>query len=74
MTTSLTVECEVHFARKARGRKVLEVGVITEPPLVPGRVPRVTKWMALAIRCDEYQGRTARSKAMPNGKTNSRIR
>ena len=53
MTTPLTVECEVHFTNQKRGRKVLEVGPAPGPSCSPGRLPRVTRWMALAIRCDE---------------------
>src|SRR5579885_258030 len=51
MTTTLTIEREVHFQAQARGRKELKVG--PEPPRPapdPGRVPRVARLMALAIR------------------------
>ena len=51
MTTTLTIEREVHFQAQARGRKQLRVG--PEPPRPapdPGRVPRVARRMALAIR------------------------
>ena len=51
MTTTLTIEREVHFQAQARGRKQLRVG--PEPPRpapAPGRVPRVARLMALAIR------------------------
>ena len=51
MTTTLTIEREVHFQAQARGRKQLRVG--PEPPRPapdPGRVPRVARLMALAIR------------------------
>jgi hypothetical protein len=51
---SLTVEREVHFNRTSRGRgyrKELRVG--PKPEVVePGRVPRVARLMALAIRFD----------------------
>ena len=51
MTTALTVECDVHFHRCARGRKELEPGPGPQPQsLPPGRVPRVARLMALAIR------------------------
>jgi hypothetical protein len=53
MKTPLTIECEVHFNRKGRGsRKVLETGPKPFRPAAPGRVPRVARLMALAIRCD----------------------
>ena len=49
MTTSLRIECEVHFQAQGRGRKEMRVG---PGPLVPapGRVPRVARWLALAHR------------------------
>jgi hypothetical protein len=51
--TPLTIECDVHFSRKGRGsRKVLENGPAPYRPPVPGRVPRVARLMALAIRCE----------------------
>jgi hypothetical protein len=51
MNTALTVECEVHFERQARGRQRLAEG--PEPQRPPaGRVPRVSRLMALALRFD----------------------
>src|SRR5262245_53253475 len=51
-TTTLTVEGSIHFGRKGRGaRKVLEAGPEPARP-EPGRVPRVARLMALAIRFD----------------------
>src|SRR5262249_59893488 len=54
MSKALTVERDVHFNRTSRGRgyrKELRVG--PEPEAVdPGRVPRVARLMALAIRFD----------------------
>jgi len=49
---TLTVEGTIHFGRKGRGaQKVLQSG--PEPvKSVPGRVPRVSRLMALAIRFD----------------------
>lgn len=53
LTTPLKIECEVHFDRRGRGsRKVLETGPRPFRPAEPGRVPRVARLMALAIRCD----------------------
>ena len=52
-TTPLKIECDVHFDRRGRGsRKVLETGPRPFRPAEPGRVPRVSRLMALAIRCD----------------------
>ena len=49
----LTIELPVHFQRCGRGsRKQMRSGVPT-PPLPPGRVPRVARLMALALRMDE---------------------
>jgi hypothetical protein len=53
MTTTLTIECDIHFDRKGRGsRKVLENGPRPHRLTEPGRVPRVARLMALAIRFD----------------------
>ena len=53
MSAPLTVECEVHFTRTGRGsRKVLASGPSPVRPKEPGRVPRVARLMALALRCD----------------------
>ncbi len=51
MSTPLTVESPVHFRRRGRGRRELVPGAATPPPLVPpGRVPRVARLAALAVR------------------------
>jgi hypothetical protein len=53
MSQPLTVQCVVHFQRAARGRKKVQEGPEPPPPHVaPGRVPRVSRFMALAIRFD----------------------
>lgn len=52
MTRPLTVECTVRFDRTAHGRK--QVRTDPEPELpAPGRITRVTKLMALAIRFEQ---------------------
>lgn len=52
--TPLTIECEIHFDRQGRGsRKVLENGPRPHRPTQPGRVPRVARLMALAIRFEQ---------------------
>jgi hypothetical protein len=50
-TRSLTVQCKVHFQQKRHGRRQMAVGVAPAPLIVPpGRVPRISRLMALAIR------------------------
>src|SRR5207302_4662620 len=53
MNEPRTVQCAVHFEREARGRKRIEPG--TEQPsagLPPGRVPRLARFLALALRLE----------------------
>jgi hypothetical protein len=53
MSTTLTIELPVHFHRTGHGsRKEMRSGADT-PALPPGRVPRVSRLMALALRLDE---------------------
>jgi hypothetical protein len=53
MSTTLTIELPVHFHRGGRGsRKELRCGAAAAS-LPPGRVPRVARLMALALRFDE---------------------
>ena len=52
MSTTLTIDLPVHFQRGGHGsRKEMRSGVQT-PALRPGRVPRVSRLMALALRFD----------------------
>ena len=49
--STLTIGGTVHFGRVGRGaRKVIREGAA--PPPVPGRIPRIARLMALAIRFD----------------------
>jgi hypothetical protein len=51
MSMPLTVECHIEFRRLAKGRKQMHEAPATPRPLVPpGRVPRVSRLMALALR------------------------
>jgi hypothetical protein len=51
MRESLTIECDVHFQRRDRGRKeLLEGAERRRPAPAPGRVPRVARLLALAHR------------------------
>jgi hypothetical protein len=54
MTTSLSVECSVHFRPQERGRKAILPGPKPKAPAVPpGRVPRVARLLALAHRFEQ---------------------
>ena len=49
----LRVECDVHFRLRHKGSKELHGGPRPpRPALPPGRVPRVARLMALALRLD----------------------
>ncbi len=53
MTAAITIEREVHFHRRGQGsRKELRDGPEPQRSVEPGRVPRVARMMALAIRFD----------------------
>jgi hypothetical protein len=53
MSTTLTIEVPVHFQHCGQGsRKQMRSGVAAVPD-PPGRVPRVSRLMALALRLDE---------------------
>jgi hypothetical protein len=53
MSLPLTIECCIEYRRLAKGRKQLQEAPATPRPVVPpGRVPRVSRWMALALRCE----------------------
>ncbi|MCB9838232.1 MAG: hypothetical protein H6813_02740 [Phycisphaeraceae bacterium] len=54
---SATVTKQVHFGVSDRGRRVLRMGVRAEAPSdARGRVPRVARLMALAIKFDRLLG------------------
>src|SRR5207248_6532963 len=52
MNEPKTVQCTVHFEREARGRKRIEPGADQPSALPPGRVPRLARFLALALRLD----------------------
>jgi hypothetical protein len=54
-TTTWTIERQVHFrhAGHGRGKQVQETPAPDEPELPKGRVPRVSKLMALALHLDD---------------------
>ncbi|GIW97566.1 MAG: hypothetical protein KatS3mg111_0899 [Pirellulaceae bacterium] len=51
MNESLKVTRKFHLARRQHGRKQLHDGVASDVPA--GRVPRIARLMALAIRCEK---------------------
>ncbi len=50
---STTITSRVHFRVEGKGRKRLRAGPAPEAPAFAGRVPRVARLMALAIRMDD---------------------
>jgi hypothetical protein len=52
VTKGITFQTKVHFRAGRNGRKHLETGETPTPAVEPGRVPRVSRMMALAIRFD----------------------
>jgi hypothetical protein len=50
----LTVHCRVNFGAEAKGRMNLRPGPLPPAPPIPcGRVPRIARLMALALRFDD---------------------
>ena len=54
MPTPVTIACSLHVRRRDRGRKMIEAGQ-HEPSraVAPGRLPRVTRLLALALRFEQ---------------------
>ena len=52
MNESLTIDLDAHFGRRAHGRRAPEIGKAPVAP-APGRVLRVARLMALAIRFEK---------------------
>jgi hypothetical protein len=52
MSDSLTVRCAIHVAKAARGRKTVEQGSESVVAAERGRVPRVARLLALALKLD----------------------
>lgn len=51
MTTGIQVETKVHFTSGSKGRRRLHAGPVA-PPVEVGRIPRITRMLALAHRFD----------------------
>ena len=52
MTTPIKIQTKLRFDRVRKGRKVLKLGGASQPE-VRGRIPRVTRLLALAHRFDK---------------------
>ena len=50
MSSSMTIACAFHIDRRNKGRQEMREGESPETPCERGRVPRVTKLLALAHR------------------------
>jgi hypothetical protein len=50
--STLTIQRDVHFSPHVRGRKALQAGPAPASAIEPGRVPRVSRLLALAHRFD----------------------
>lgn len=48
----LTITCPIHFQRGRNSRKAMIEGPPPEPDIQPGRVPRISRLMALALRLE----------------------
>lgn len=48
----ITVKRKVHFVRRERGRKTITDAPKPTDQVEPGRIPRISRLMALAIQCD----------------------
>jgi hypothetical protein len=53
MRTPWTIERQVHFSHRTKGRREVKPGPGPTRPAFPGRVPRVARLMALALRFDQ---------------------
>ena len=54
MNDGVRMEFDVHFTRASAGRLELRNGHAPAKPELPlGSIPRITKLMALALRCEE---------------------
>lgn len=56
MSAQLTHDYEFHVARERKGQKRVQEGRAKALPVPVGRIPRVAKLMALAIRLDGLVG------------------
>lgn len=70
MTRPITIESTIHFERRGRGRrKTVCSGEAPAPTPHVGRVPRIARFMALAIRFDRRLHKTNSPPVPAAGKT-----
>ena len=50
---TLVMKTKVHFVRRQRGHKCLKQGAAAPKAEASGRLPRITRLLALAIRFDQ---------------------
>jgi hypothetical protein len=50
MSEPITIQCDFHLQQREKGKKQLQVG--KQPEVPKGRVPRISRLMALAIKFD----------------------
>jgi hypothetical protein len=50
MSSTLVIECDAHFTQATHGRRELTEERPRQTAVAPGRVPRVARLMALALR------------------------
>jgi hypothetical protein len=53
MSTPFTIECAVHFQRRGRGKELRSGQEREDLPARPGRVSRIARLMALALRFEK---------------------
>jgi hypothetical protein len=53
MTNSMTIECAFHINRRSKGRQEIQAGEAPRTLCQRGRVPRVSKLLALAHRFED---------------------
>ena len=66
--SGFTIQAKVHFRSGARSKKELRTGEVRSP-MPAGRVPRISRLMALAIRID----RLVRDRVVPDYATAARL-
>ncbi len=54
VSSGITLECKIHLENGHRaGKRIREGSSLAKPSVLPGRVPRISRLMALALRFEE---------------------